>query len=100
MLLMSIAGEKGRRQWSTKALRGEPCCNAPNFELNFFLSLSLAKFGRYLSFLFLFAKTLPISKTPSSIIIINPKSIFIWIVAPCQSLHIFCLWIEFVKTCF
>jgi hypothetical protein len=75
MLLMSIAGEKGRRQWSTKALRGEPCCNAPNFELNFFLSLSLAKFGRYLSFLFLFAKTLPISKTPSSIIIINPKSI-------------------------
>jgi hypothetical protein len=50
-------------------------CNAPNFELNFFLSLSLAKFGRYLSFLFLFAKTLPISKTPSSIIIINPKSI-------------------------
>jgi hypothetical protein len=52
-------------------------CNAPNFELNFFLSISLAKFGCYPSFLFLFAKTLPISKTPSSIIIINPKAPFV-----------------------
>jgi hypothetical protein len=28
----------------------EPLCNASNFELNFFISLSLAKFGCYLSF--------------------------------------------------
>jgi hypothetical protein len=38
-------------------------CNAPNFELHFFFSLSLAKFGRYPSFPFLFAKTSPVSRS-------------------------------------
>jgi hypothetical protein len=52
----------------------EDKCNAPNFELNFFFFfLSLAKFGCYLSFLFLFAKTSTVFKTLSYVIIVNPR---------------------------
>jgi hypothetical protein len=61
-------------------------CNAPNFELNFFFSLSLAKFGRYLSFPFLFAKTSSVFKTLSHVIIVNPRVIFFGLlhhVKPC-----------------
>jgi hypothetical protein len=49
-------------------------CNTPNFflELNFFFS-SLSKFGCYLSFPFLFAKTSPVFKTLSYVIIVNPR---------------------------
>jgi hypothetical protein len=50
--------------------------NAPNFELNFFFSPSLAKFERYPSFPFLFAKTSPVFKTLSHVIIVNPRVIF------------------------
>jgi hypothetical protein len=64
----------------------DPCCNTPNFELNFFFSLSLAKFGRYLSFPFLFAKTSTVFKTLSHVIIVNPRVIFFGLlhhVEPC-----------------
>jgi hypothetical protein len=57
-------------------VRGTPVpgyCDAPNFELNFFFSLSLAKFGRYPSFPFLFAKTSPVFKTLSHVIMVNPR---------------------------
>jgi hypothetical protein len=66
-------------------------CNAPNFELNFFLffSLSLAKIGRYPSFPFLFAKTSPIFKTLGHVTIVNPRVIFFGLLhhaEPCISL--------------
>jgi hypothetical protein len=56
-----------------RSIRGQVHCNAPNFELNFFFSLSLAKFGRYPSFPFLFAKTSPVFKTLSHVIMVNPR---------------------------
>jgi hypothetical protein len=56
-----------------KTLMEDRLCNAPNFELNFFFSLSLAKFGCYPSFPFLFAKTSPVFKTLSHVIMVNPR---------------------------
>jgi hypothetical protein len=68
-------------------------CNAPNFELNFFLCRSLNSGATSLS-PFLFAKTLPISKTLGCIII-NPRDfLFSCCIMPD---HAFCCLIERVS---
>jgi hypothetical protein len=49
-------------------------CNTPNFfGVEFFFFSSLSKFGCYLSFPFLFAKTSTVFKTLSYVIIVNPR---------------------------
>jgi hypothetical protein len=76
----AVAGGVGRARERVKLCemkQGVCACNTPNFlELNFFFS-SLSKFGCYLSFPFLFAKTSPVFKTLSYMIIVNPRVNFL-----------------------